>query len=162
MEQLHDFKHHIEFLTGLFKEYGEILKKKENFIINGKYDELTALVPEEESMVVRIDEAEGERERLSKALCQSLDIPGDSSVSQIAEVLGEDEGTKVMILIARLMECLQEISMLHFNIDRMIGFQLKNIQLLQNTTTGQDRINTYDMKGKYQPDNQKKLFNGHG
>jgi hypothetical protein len=76
--------------------------------------------------------------------------------------LGEDEGTKVMILIARLMECLQEISMRHFNIDRMIGFQLKNIQLLQDTATGQDRINTYDMKGKYHPDNQKKLFNGQG
>jgi hypothetical protein len=52
--------------------------------------------------------------------------------------------------------------MLHFNIDRMIGFQLKNIQLLQDTATGQDRINTYDMKGKYHPDNQKKLFNGQG
>ncbi|MDN5360495.1 MAG: hypothetical protein PWQ84_1558 [Thermotogaceae bacterium] len=162
MNPLLDFKNHIEFLTALFKEYGEILKKKENYIINGKYDELTEIIPEEESMVVKIDDAERERERLSKELCQSINIPDNSSVSQIAEALGEDEGTKVMILIARLMECLQEISMLHFNIDRMIGFQLKNIQLLQDTATGQDRINTYDMKGKYHPDNQKKLFNGQG
>lgn len=162
MYQLLDFKNHIEDLTSLFKEYGEILKKKEKFIINGKYDELTELVPEEESIVLRIDDAERERERLSKELCQTINIPIDSSVSQIAEGLGEDEGTKLMILIARLMECLQEISMLHFNIDRMIGFQLKNIQILQDTASGQDRINTYDMKGKYQPDNQKKLFNGQG
>jgi len=162
LNPLLDFKNHIEFLTSLFKDYGDILKKKENFIINGKYDELTELVPEEESMVVKIDDAERERERLSKKLCQFINIPEDSSVSQIAEALGEDEGTKVMILIARLMECLQEISMRHFNIDRMIGFQLKNIQLLQDTATGQDRINTYDMKGKYHSDNQKKLFNGQG
>lgn len=162
MEQLLDFKNHIENLTVLFREYGDILKEKEKFIINGKYEELTELVPEEESMVVRIDDAESERERLSKLLCRVIKIPEDSSISQIAEALGEDEGTKVMILIARLMECLQEISMLHFNIDRMIGFQLKNIQLLQDTATGQDRINTYDMKGKYHPDNQKKLFNGQG
>lgn len=162
MDQLVDFKNHIEFLTALFKEYGEILKEKEKFIINGKYDELMELIPEEESMVVKIDEAERTRENLSVALCQSMNIPDDSSVSEIAEALGEDEGTQVMILIARLMECLQEISMLHFNIDRMIGFQLKNIQLLQNTATGQDRINTYDMKGKYHPDNQKKLFKGQG
>ena len=162
MDQLLDFKNHIEQLTSLFKQYGEILKNKEKFIINGKYDELTELVPEEESMVLKIDDAERERERLSNELCQIINIPVNSSVSQIAEELGEDEGTKLMILIARLMECLQEISMLHFNIDRMIGFQLKNIQILQDTASGQDRINTYNMKGKYQPDNQKKLFNGQG
>ncbi|MFW6263240.1 MAG: flagellar export chaperone FlgN [Thermotogota bacterium] len=162
MNQLRDFKNHIEFLTSLFKEYGEVLERKEKYIIKGKYDELTELIYEEESMVVRIDEAERERERLSKALCRMINIPENSSISQIAEAMGEEEGTQLMILIARLMECLQEISMLHFNIDRMIGFQLKNIQLLQDTATGQDRINTYDMKGKYHGDNQKKLFKGQG
>ena len=162
MEQLKGFKDHIVNLTALFKAYGEILKKKENYIINGKYEELTELVPEEECMVVEIDTAENKRQEYSEALCQAMNIPANSSVSEIAEALGEDEGTKLMILIARLMECLQEISMLHFNIDRMIGFQLKNIRILQDTASGQDRINTYDMKGKYRPDNQKKLFNGQG
>lgn len=162
MEQLINFKNHIAYFTDLFRQYGEILKEKETYIINGKYDELTQLIPEEESMVVAIEQGEKERERLSVVLCQKMDLPEHSSVSEIAEALGEEEGTQLMILIARLMECLQEISLLHLNIDRMIGFQLKNIRILQDTATGQDRINTYDMKGQYRPDKQKKLFNGEG
>ena len=162
MDQLLEFKNHIEHLTSLFKGYGEVLKEKEKYIINGQYDELNVLITEEESMVLEIDQAEKKREHLSGVICQVINIPVESSISEIAEALGEEEGTQLMILIARLMECLQEISLLHFNIDRMIGFQLKNIRILQDSASGQDRINTYDMKGKYRPDNQKKLFNGHG
>jgi len=162
LEQLTNFKNHITYFTDLFRQYGEILRKKEVDIINGKYDDLTQLIPEEEAMVVAIEQGEKERERLSSLLCHAINLSDHSSVSEIAEALGEEEGTQLMILIARLMECLQEISLLHLNIDRMIGFQLKNIRILQDTATGQDRINTYDMKGKYRPDNQKKLFNGEG
>ena len=162
MDQLLEFKNHIEHLTSLFKGYGEVLKEKEKYIINGQYDELNVLITEEESMVLEIDQAEKKREHLSGVICQVINIPVESSISEIAEALGEEEGTQLMILIARLMECLQEISLLHFNIDRMIGFQLKNIRILQDSASGQDRINTYDMKGKYRPDNQKKLFNGQG
>jgi hypothetical protein len=44
----------------------------------------------------------------------------------------------------------------------MISFQLKNVNLLRDTVTGQERINTYNIKGKYQQDMQKKMFNGKG
>jgi hypothetical protein len=44
----------------------------------------------------------------------------------------------------------------------MISFQLKHLSLLRDTITGQERINTYNVKGKYQQDSQKKMFNGKG
>ncbi len=162
MKSLKVFEEHIKFLTSLFKNHREILEEKESLIIKGDYEALSELVPREESLVMELDQAEALREQYALDLCAELSIPRTSSISEIAESLGQEKGTKLMIIIARLMECLQEISLLHFNIDKMIGFQLKNIKLLQDTAVGQDRINTYDVKGNYRPDNQKKLFKGQG
>jgi len=162
MKELEDLKNHIEALTILFTEYKELLEEKEQALINGEYDELSLIIRDEESIVVSIDLAERKRDDLSAVLCETLNIDRQSSVSDIAAALGEEEGTKFMILIARLLECLQEISILHFNIEKMISFQLKNVRLLRDTVSGQERINTYNIKGKYQQDFQKKMFNGKG
>lgn len=162
MKELEDLKNHLEGLTSLFTEYKELLGNKEQVLIDGDYDELNRIVHDEEDMVISIDSAERTRRQLSTELCDTLNIRKDSSVSDIAKSLGEEEGTKFMLTIARLLECLQEISLLHYNIERMIGFQLKNIQLLRDTMTGQEKISTYNVKGGYQQDLQKKMFNGKG
>ncbi len=162
MRALEDLKNHIEAQTSIFHEYQNILERKERALIDGNYDELNIITRDEEVMVVSIDEAEKRREALSADLCDTLTIDRESSVSEIAEAVGEEEGTKFMVLIARLLECLQEISHLHYTIEKMISFQLKNVNLLRDTVTGQERINTYNIKGKYQQDMQKKMFNGKG
>jgi len=162
VKELDDLRDHIEALIVLFDEYKGLLSEKEQTLISGEYDELNEITHEEEIMVISIDSAERKRDELSGLLCDALHIDRGSSVSDIAESLGEEEGTKFMLVIAKLLECLQEISYLHYNIERMITFQLKNIRLLTDTATGQERINTYNVKGKYQQDIQKKMFNGKG
>jgi len=162
LEQLDEFKTSIKTLTSVFEEYNALLQEKEKYLVNGNYEAINDIIPREEEMALKIDGAESERDRKARQLCDYLEIPQDSTVSEISERLDEENGTNLMILIARLMEALQESSLLHFNIDRMIGFQLKNIQLMKDTASGDGRINTYDLKGKYQPKKHNKFFDGKG
>jgi len=159
---LYDFEEHIQDMVCIFSEYRDLLKEKENALVKGDFDNLSEVIAEEENSVLQMSIAEKKRDDLSAELCEAMGIPQDSGITDIAEKLSEDEGTQLMIKIAKLMEILQEVSLLHYNIDRMITFQMKHIKILENTILGNDKINTYSAKGKYTPNKGSELFRGNG
>ncbi len=161
-QNLKEFSEHMALMQGIFTDYRDILKKKEDALVKGEFDLLNEIIAQEENLVLEMSISEKKRDELSREFCEILGIPVDSGISEISSSLSETDGTDLMIKVARLMEMLQEVSLLHYNIDRMITFQLKHIKIIENTMSGNDKIGTYSAKGKYMPNKGNEFFRGNG
>lgn len=147
MEELNELLLHLSNMRIVFSEYRDLLHRKEKALVDGSFESLGTIIIDEEEKVLDLDRLEKEREEKVENLCRKLGIPENSTISRISQVLEEKEGTKLMLQIARFLELLQEVSFVHFNVQRMIAFQLKHLRILESTLLGKEKISTYNSKG---------------
>jgi len=159
---LQDFSQHLDAMTDLFSRYGGFLEQKEELLQRSAFGELEQLLPEEETLVIEMDHAERRRDELARFLCREKKIPEDSRLQQIVQTLPEKEGTQLMVKVARLMECLQDISFHHLNVQQMVSFQLRQIRVMEQTLHGDTRTNVYNVEGKNKPRKGNTQFDGNG
>jgi len=151
-EQLTPLMERLQSLAEVFGQYLSLLEEKKKALLDGDYEELEAIVLEEEEVSVQITQAESKRDEVSRSLCTEMGLPANASVSEIAAQLQEKDGIDLMVHVARLAERLREVTMLHLNIREMIGFHLQQMDFLREIAIPQTTKPTYN---PLQPDKAK-------
>lgn len=145
----------LQLLGGLFGEYGTMLAEKKQALLDNDYEELEAVVAEEEEMLVQIGEAESVRDRISRELCRQMGLAQDAPVSQIASKLEEKAGVDLMVHVAKLAQQLREVSLMHLQIGEMLQFHLRQMDFLREASMSDQPKPTYNplqpQKGKPNP-----------
>lgn len=149
-------------LQDIIQENIALLKIQESFLIDGEFPAFEQSISKQDVLENRMKIAEDDRISFTQQLCESLGIPLDSTIIVIAEKLGEEAGTELMMKVARMVEAMQELTLLRMNVERMINFQLNYIEFLQAGITGNEKMHTYNPVGKARAVQRKDHFQGNG
>lgn len=145
----------------LHEELKNLLGQKREYIQNREIDKLEMLVSKEEKVILDINEAENEREKLIAEIANSMNIDKGVRAIELCEKLPQPHSIHLMMKFVRLMELINDIAILNMGIKNMLEFENTYIELTMRLLSGNlKRDILYTNNGKHKEDTPSSLLDG--
>lgn len=123
-----------------FSKLVDILKEKRESIEKNDVERLKKILEKEKAELHVLDELEHERLDLSLKITHDLKV--NPTISSIISAIDEPLRHKLAVIVAKMTNIVNEISLINLGIQRMITYRLEEFDLIMNLFKSQDR--TYD------------------
>ncbi|BBJ28023.1 flagellar export chaperone FlgN [Athalassotoga saccharophila] len=136
-----------------FLDLADILKEKRDTIEKNDVERLKNVLEKERDKLRVLDDLEQKRLNLSLKITNDLKV--EPTISAIINVIDEPLRHDLAIVVAKMTNVINEVSLINLGIQRMITYRLEEFDLIMNLFKSQDK--TYD-KTSHIPSGM--IFNG--
>lgn len=143
----------------LHSKLKELLSRKLDLIQNKQIEKLDALVSQEEKLIFDIDKAEDRRQRIVNEIAKHLKLHENIKAIELCEKLPEPHSINLMMKFVRLMELINDITILNIGIKNMLEFENMYMELTIRLLSGKLKKDTfYNNNGKHKEEDTTPSF----
>ena len=147
-EDLKDLSSLLDLEISLHEDLKENLEKKLDAVGERDTETLQSLLKIEEDIVSKITKIEDEREEIIGRIADELEISKDVKAFELCELIPVPFSTNLMLKFAKLMELLNDISLLNMCVRGLLEFESSYIDFTLKLLSGRMNKNIYTKAGK--------------
>jgi len=147
-ENLKDLSGLLDLEIELHEDLKRNLERKLDAIGERNMENLEKLVKVEEEIVSKIEEVEDERSIIVERIADELNVSKDLKAFDLCEILPAPFSTDLMLKFAKLMELLNDISLLNMCVRGLLEFESSYIDFTLRLLSGRMNENIYTKTGR--------------